>query len=206
MVGGGIYVYYTCNVGFCALNGFSHTDLQEAQKFVEQLDYDYSAVAADAQQRPAAADLLWYDYGGGGGGGGTSSSYYGGGGAIGSPATSVLIAGDKRGGSTQSSNGGLWFGPRLGRRKRYGGGTAFNGGGGGVMQPVNGNAVGSTAAQQEAMALGLTTAAGQAVVSDLINNAPWVLVPIIENSREYNVARSITLMIHACTFILHIST
>jgi hypothetical protein len=166
-----------CTYTFC----FLHTDLHEAQKFVEQLDYDYAAVAADAaaaQQRSAAADLLWYDYGGGGGGGS-------GGGGAGSPATTVLIAGDKRGGSPQSSNGGLWFGPRLGRRKRRGG----------VVQPVDGNTVGP-AVSQETIALGLTAAAGQAVVSDLINNAPWVLVPIIENTREYNdrVARSISVM------------
>ncbi|VVC38168.1 Hypothetical protein CINCED_3A020355 [Cinara cedri] len=163
--------------------------LQEAEKFVEQLDNDYSAVAVDlaAQQRPGA-DLLWYDYGGGGGGsnvgvgrgGGGGGGYYGG---VRSPASGVapaaLIGPEKRGGSPQS--GGLWFGPRLGRRKRRGGGgSSFNSG---FVQPPDGNAFGPAATPQEAMAAaGLSTAAGQAVVSDLIYNAPWVLVPVVENS------------------------
>ncbi|XP_025201260.1 uncharacterized protein LOC112598839 [Melanaphis sacchari] len=174
-------------------------DLQEAQKFMEQLDYDYSAVVADAaaaaaQQRPIS-DLLWYDYGGGGssgvsggvgrgesGGGGTrGASFYG----TGSPATGVataaLFGADKRGGTTQSSNGGIWFGPRLGRRKRRGG-SPF--GGGGVAQSVDGNAIAPAASSlQDPLAAGSTSmAAEQAAVSNLINNMPWVLVPIIDNS------------------------
>lgn len=161
------------------------TDLQEAQRFVEQLDYDYSAVAAEAaaQQRPAA-DLLWYDYGGGGSSGG-GGSYYGGGTSPASgAATAVLIGsggGDKRSGSTQTSSSGIWFGPRLGRKKRRGGGgSAYNG----PLQPMDGNGIG-LAKLQEAMAADESTAAGQAVVSDLMTNAPWVFVPIIENSCEF---------------------
>lgn len=162
-------------------------DLQQAQKLVEQLDYDYSATAADAAATPqrSAADLLWYDYGGGGGGGssnGGSVNYYGGGGSPDTAAaTTMLMSGDKRGGATQSSTGGIWFGPRLGRRKRRGG-SAYNGRG--VVLPVDGNAVGPAAPQGtavQAMAAA-TTAAEQAVVSDMFNGAPWVLVPIIENS------------------------
>ncbi|XP_060841086.1 uncharacterized protein LOC132921865 [Rhopalosiphum padi] len=177
-------------------------DLQEAQKFMEQLDYDYSAVVADAaaaaaQQRPVS-DLLWYDYGGVGsgvsgnvgrgenGGGGTSgSSYYGTGSPTSGVATAALFGADKRGGTTQTSNGGIWFGPRLGRRKRRGG-SPF--GGGGVAQSsVDGNAIAPAASsllQQDPLAAGTTSmAAGQAAVSNLINNAvPWVLVPIIDNS------------------------
>lgn len=162
------------------------------------MDYDYSTVAA--QQRPAA-DLLWYDYGGvgggsnglGGGGGGNavsgSGGYYGSGGVGSSTsglAPAVLIGAEKRGGASQSSSANIWFGPRLGRRKRRGGvGSTFNGG---LVQPIDGNAFGPAAMSppQEAMAaVSLSTAAGQAVVSDLINNAPWVLVPVVENSREY---------------------
>jgi len=97
---------------------------------MEQLDYDYSAVVADAaaaaaaQQRPVA-DLLWYDYGGGSGvsggvgrgesgGGSSGAGYYGGGSPVsGVQATAALFGADKRGGTTQSSNGGIWFGPRL---------------------------------------------------------------------------------------------
>lgn len=167
-----------------------YTDLQEAQKFVEQLDYDYSAVAGDAAaQQRSAADLLWYDYGGSSSGGGSSGAggglinYYGGGGPLQSSgaAATMLMGAEKRGDAIPSS-GTMWFGPRLGRRKRRGGST-FNGG---LLQPVDGNAVvGPVAVPQEAMAVAVTTAAGQAVVSDLINNAPWVLVPIVENSREY---------------------
>lgn len=168
-------------------------DLQEAQKFVEQLDYDYSVAAADAAATPPrpAADLLWYDYGGGGGSSsGGSVNYYGGGGGGGPPdtgasaVTTMLMSGNKRGGATQSSTGGIWFGPRLGRRKRRGG-SAYNGRN--VVLPVDGNAVGPAAPQEaavQAMAAA-TTAAEQAVVSDMINSAPWVLVPIIENSCEY---------------------
>ncbi|CAI6365661.1 unnamed protein product [Macrosiphum euphorbiae] len=171
-------------------------DLQEAQKFMEQLDYDYSAVVADAaaaaaQQRPVA-DLLWYDYGGGSGGvgrgesggGSSGAGYYGGG----SPVTGVqatAYGADKRGGTTQSSNGGIWFGPRLGRRKRRGG-SPFSGS---VVHPVDGNSISPAASsllQQNPLAAGSTSAAAeQAAVSDLINNVPWVLVPIIDNSREY---------------------
>lgn len=161
---------------------------------MEQLDYDYSAVAADAAaQQRSAADLLWYDYGGGSGGGSSGAgggliNYYGGGGAggggplqgSGAPATMFMSA-EKRGDrDVTPSSGAMWFGPRLGRRKRRGGST-FNGG---LVQPVDGNVVGPAAVPQEAMAVAVTTAAGQAVVSDLINNAPWVLVPIVENSRE----------------------
>ncbi|KAE9544772.1 hypothetical protein AGLY_000314 [Aphis glycines] len=175
---------------FLMTNASILNDLQEAQKFMEQLDYDYSAVVADAaaaaaQQRPIS-DLLWYDYGGsvgrGESGGGTSgASYYG----TGSPATGVataaLFGADKRGGTTQASNGGIWFGPRLGRRKRRGG-SPF--GGGGVAQSVDGNAIAPAASsQQDSLAAGSTSvAAGQAAVSNLINNVPWVLVPIIDNS------------------------
>lgn len=162
---------------------------------MEQLDYDYSAVVADAaaaaaQQRPIS-DLLWYDYGGsvgrgdsGGGGGTSGASYYG----TGSPATGVataaLFGADKRGGTTQSSNGGIWFGPRLGRRKRRGG-SPF--GGGGVAQSVDGNSIAPAASSlQDPLAAGSTSvAAGQAAVSNLINNVPWVLVPIIDNSCKY---------------------
>ncbi|XP_060866080.1 uncharacterized protein LOC132941878 [Metopolophium dirhodum] len=168
-------------------------DLQEAQKFMEQLDYDYSAVVADAaaaaaQQRPVA-DLLWYDYGGGSGvsggvgGGSSGAGYYGGGSPVtGVQATAALFGADKRGGTTQSSNGGIWFGPRLGRRKRRGG-SPFSGN---VVHPVDGNAIAPAASsllQQNPLASGSTSAAAeQAAVSDLINNVPWVLVPIIDNS------------------------
>lgn len=154
-------------------------DVQEAQKFVDQLDYDYSAAAADVsalqRQRPVA-DLMWYDYGGGGGGGsggGGGGSYYG-------PAT-MLIGGEKRGGATQSSTGGMWFGPRLGRRKRHGGG-----GGGGIVQPLDGNTV-RPAMPQDAIAEvadAAAAAAEQATITDLIDNAPWLLESIIENSSE----------------------
>jgi len=169
---------------------------------MEQLDYDYSAVVADAaaaaaaQQRPVA-DLLWYDYGGGSGvsggvgrgesgGGSSGAGYYGGGSPVsGVQATAALFGADKRGGTTQSSNGGIWFGPRLGRRKRRGG-SPFSGS---VVHPVDGNAIAPAASsllQQNPLATGSTSAAAeQAAVSDLINNVPWVLVPIIDNSREY---------------------
>jgi len=176
-------------------------DLQEAQKFIEQLDYDYSVAVADAvtaaaaQQRPVA-DLLWYDYGGGvgrgesgsGGSSGTSGAgYYGTGSPVTGMATAALFGTDKRGGTTQSNNGGIWFGPRLGRRKRRGG-SPF--GGGGITHPVDGNAITPAALsllQQDPLAAGTASAVAteQAAVSDLINNVPWVLVPIIDNSREY---------------------
>lgn len=169
---------------------------------MEQLDYDYSVAVADvaaaaaaAQQRPVN-DLLWYDYGGGvgrgesgsGGSSGTSGAgYYGSGSPATGMATAALFGADKRGGTTQSSNGGIWFGPRLGRRKRRGG-SPF--GGGGVTHPVDGNSIAPAASsllQQDPLAAGSTSAATaeQAAVSDLINNVPWVLVPIIDNSREY---------------------
>lgn len=150
------------------------------------MDYDYSAVAAEAaaQQKPAA-DLLWYDYGGGGSSGGGGSYYSGGASPASSAATAVLIGsggGDKRSGTTQSSGSGIWFGPRLGRKKRRGvGGSMYNGG---LVQPMDGNAIG-LAKLQEAMAADESTATGQAVVSDLMNNAPWVFVPIVENSRKF---------------------
>lgn len=169
---------------------------------MEQLDYDYSAVVADAataaaQQRPVA-DLLWYDYGGGGsgvsggvgqgesGGGSSGASYYGRGSPVkGVQAAAALFGAEKRGGTTQSSNGGIWFGPRLGRRKRRGG-SPFSGS---VVHPVDGNGIAPAASsllQQNPLATGSTSAAvEQAAVSDLINNVPWVLVPIIDNSREY---------------------
>jgi len=168
---------------------------------MEQLDYDYSAVMADAaaaaaQQRPIA-DLLWYDYGGGSGvsggagrgesgGGSSGAGYYGGGSPVkGVQAAAALFGAEKRGGTTQSSNGGIWFGPRLGRRKRRGG-SQFSGS---VVHPTDGNAIAPAASsllQQNLLATGSTaTAVEQAAVSDLINNVPWVLVPIIDNSREY---------------------
>lgn len=158
-----------------------YIDLQEAQKFIEQqLDYDYSAAdaAAAAPQKStaaAAADLLWYDYGGGGGSIGAGSPI-----AAAGALPAVLISSEKRGDTTQSSAGGMWFGPRLGRRKRRGG-SAYSSNNGVVLQPLDGNAIGSAA---QAMAA-VTTAAEQAVVSDMINSAPWVLVPIMENSREH---------------------
>lgn len=153
---------------------------------MEQLDYDYSTVAA--QQRPAA-DLLWYDYGGLGGGGGVnvglgSNGYYDIGSSVSGMPPALLIGAEKRGGALQSSGANIWFGPRLGRRKRRGGGGSTLDGG--LVQPMDGSAFGlATTPPQESMAaLSLSTAAGQAVVSDLIDNAPWVLVPVVENSRE----------------------
>lgn len=151
-------------------------DLQEAQKFVDQLDYDYSAAAdisALQRQRPVA-DLLWYDYGGGGGGGGSG----GGGGGYNRPAT-MLVGGEKRGGATQSSTGGMWFGPRLGRRKRHGGG-------GGIVQSLDGNIVGPVMPQDAIaeVADAAAAAAEQVAITDLFDNAPWLLEPIIENSSE----------------------
>lgn len=142
-------------------------DLQEAQKFVDQLDYDYS-VAADVsalqRQRPVA-DLLRYDYGGG-------SGYYG-------PAT-MLVGSEKRGGATQSTAGGMWFGPRLGRRKRHGGGS--------IVESVDGNVVGPAVPQDAIAEVADAAAAAERVaVTDLIDNAPWLLGPIIEKSRESDV-------------------
>jgi hypothetical protein len=81
----------------------------------------------------------------------------------------------------------------LGRRKRRGG-SPF--GGGGVAQSsVDGNAIAPAASsllQQDPLAAGTTSmAAGQAAVSNLINNAvPWVLVPIIDNSCKYIITNS----------------
>lgn len=170
-----------CLLIFCFTTFF--LDLQEARKFMEQLDYDYSGVAADAalQQMPAAADLLWYDYGGVGGGstvGGSSS-----------PVTALLIGGDKRaGGTTQSNSGNIWFGPRLGRRKRRGGGgSSFNGAVPGGVQPVDANAIEPIAPQETVTVASVTTAAEQADVSNLIKHAPWILVPIIENTCEHKI-------------------
>jgi len=150
------------------------TDLQEAQKFVEQLDYDYSAMAdAAAAPQRSAADLLWYDYGGGVGGLPSAGT------------TTMLMNSDKRGGATQSSTGTMWFGPRLGRRKRRGGSASAVAtyGNGGVAQPLDENGVGPDV-PQEAAAQTMAAVTTAAVVSDMINNVPWILVPIIENSRK----------------------
>lgn len=157
---------------------FSSLDLQDAQKFLDQLTDHYMSGAM--QQRPA--DLSWYDYGDFGGGG--------------SPV--FLFGGDKRGGTTQSNSGNIWFGPRLGRKKRRGGdGPAFDGAIlGASEQPLDANAV------EPVAPLDASTAAGQSEVSNLIKNAPWILVPIIENTSEYIILYKITrISAVACSLI-----
>ncbi|XP_050441839.1 PBAN-type neuropeptides-like [Adelges cooleyi] len=114
-------------------------DFQDNQKYGEQaVDYDYppwsSTGLADLLK---SSNFMQYD-------GGYSESR----------------GLDKRGGATQSS-GGIWFGPRLGRRKRR---SSYN-----VMDVnANGPEAGVASASQ--------------TVVDLITNAPWVLIPLVENS------------------------
>lgn len=121
---------------------------------MEQLDYDYSVAAAD---QPKPSELLWYDYGGSGSG----DNYYGG---------QISAVGDKRAGGSTQSNSGIWFGPRLGRRKRHGGFSNVQ-----QVPPI------------DATVIGPEVLIGQPSVADLIENAPWaVLVPIIDSTREYD--------------------
>lgn len=129
------------------------------QKFLDQLTDHYRSGVS--QQR--LLDLSWNDYGDFG------------------ESPVLLFGGDKRGGTTQSSSGNIWFGPRLGRKKRRGGGesvldgTILNAG----EQFLDASAIAPIAPQDE------LTAAGQTDVSNLIKNAPYILVPIIENTSEY---------------------
>ncbi|XP_050520033.1 uncharacterized protein LOC126893664 [Daktulosphaira vitifoliae] len=133
------YIYFIASSILLSEGNFL-SDFQENQKYGEQtLDYDYPVwYSTGVSELSRPSELMQYDIG----------------------HLMSHIAADKRGSATQSS-GGIWFGPRLGRRKRR---SSYN------LVDVNSNGPEAGVAS-----------ASQTVV-DLLTNAPWVLIPLVENS------------------------